>query len=334
MDGATLKLLWIGYFPQTSLGDLTDDERMARALERAGATVQRCNPPWRDAERRIAEQPPDWVIFSKCREFSPHRLRKLRAAHPTLPCAQLLFDVMDYWDRLLPGLRWFRRSRLSWWLPLARQLDLVFLRERGHFERYARWGVRCAYLDQACDREEHPAEGFSEAAVCDVAFFGTFLDSRFRALNSLDGRHDVRVYAIDPRPWRRAGLDVRPAVFGDAFAEAVAGARIVYGESASLEVEVEGYWSDRVYRVLGRRGFLLCRYAAGIEATFKNEEQLVWFRDPAELEGLVTRYLADGEARRRIAEAGFRHVRAHHTYDHRAREMLDVLRRTALRATQ
>jgi spore maturation protein CgeB len=43
---------------------------------------------------------------------------------------------------------------------------------------------------------------------------------------------------------------------------------------------------------------------------------------------LATRYLSDEPARRRIAEAGFAHVRAHHTYDHRARELLGVLERT------
>jgi spore maturation protein CgeB len=52
------------------------------------------------------------------------------------------------------------------------------------------------------------------------------------------------------------------------------------------------------------------------------------------VEGLVAQYLADPAARQQIAEAGFRHVRAHHSYDHRARQMLDVLRRTSPRGAR
>ena len=93
-----------------------------------------------------------------------------------------------------------------------------------------------------------------------------------------------------------------------------------------------GYWSDRVYRVLGNRGFFLTRYTPGLEDFFVNHEHLVWFERKQELKPLAERYLRDPEARRRIAEAGFQHVRQHHTYDHRVREILAVLARTSKHA--
>ena len=322
-----LKLLWIGYFRDTRDGDKCDEQRMARALERVGVDVTRCDAPWDDAERMLEASAPDWVFFSKCKDFARRRLRRMRASAPGVPFGQILFDLMDHRDRVLRGVPWLRRSRLSWWLPLARDFDLVFMRERGHFDRYAELGVRCVYLDQACDPEEEPVDHAS--ARCDIAFFGNYYPSRDRALRALSERHQVCVHSIYPSPWRRAGFDAHPGVFGMAFAEAVASARIVYGESATHDVD--GYWSDRVYRVLGRRGFFLTRYTPGLEESFRNHEHLVWYEREEELRPLVARYLADPGERKRIAESGFRHVRSHHTYDVRAREMLEHLLRPGRR---
>src|SRR5262249_51786152 len=141
---------------------------------------------------------------------------------------------------------------------------------------------------------------------------------------------EVRIRSIYPSLWRREGFDARPAAFGAAFAEAVASARIVYGESVTHDVD--GYSSDRVYRVLGRRGFFLTRYTPGLEQSFRNHEHLVWYETEDELRPLAARYLADAGERKRIAEAGFQHVRTHHTYDVRARELIDHLRGAGPRA--
>jgi spore maturation protein CgeB len=50
----------------------------------------------------------------------------------------------------------------------------------------------------------------------------------------------------------------------------------------------------------------------------------------------VGRYLGDPEARRRLAEAGHRHVHARHTYDQRMARLLELLAdaRTAARPRQ
>jgi hypothetical protein len=241
-----------------------------------------------------------------------------REGRPIL--AQVLFDLMDLVERGTGWRRWQHRNRLDWWIPMARHFDLVFHREKGNLERYAALGVRGVYLDQGADADEAPAQDVSPADRCDVAFFGRFLPSRAEVLRSHSGRYSVRVHTTEPRKWRGYGLEIRPPVFGAALARAIGGASVVYGESATHEVA--GYWSDRVYRVLGHRGFFLTRYTPGLEEFFRNEEHLVWFRTDDEIPALLDRWLADPAGRDRIASAGFEHVRAHHTYDHRAAELL------------
>jgi spore maturation protein CgeB len=204
-------------------------------------------------------------------------------------------------------------------------MDVVFLKEKDHLARYGRADVRGCYLDQACDTDESPANEFPPSMSCDLAFFGTQFPDRVRMLKRLGPGRTVRIYSDRPRSWIWRGLSAEPAAYGLRLAQAVAGAKIVYGES--VRNDIPGYWSDRVYRILGHRGFFLTRYIPGLEEILTNHEHIVWGQDDDEIAALATRYLNDEPARRRIAAAGFAHVRAHHTYDHRARELLGVLER-------
>lgn len=325
-----MNISFVGHFDRREDGWKTDEERVATALERAGANVSRIGAHDADLEDRLRTSASDWVLFSKIKSQDPDLVTRLRDHQLQTGFAQILFDLMDFKDRIVRGVPWIRRSRRSWWLPIARQMDVVFLREKDHLARYGRQGVRGYYLDQACDADESPASDVPPRMSCDVAFFGTYFPDRARMLRRLAQGRTIRIYSDRPRSWVWRGLLAEPAAYGLCLAQAVAGAKIVYGESARSDVY--GYWSDRVYRILGHRGFFLTRYAPGLEDFFTNHEHLVWGRDDDEIEALAARYLADEPARRRIAAAGFSHVRAHHTYDHRARELLGVLERTRVKS--
>jgi len=321
-----VRIAFVGHFECRDDGWKPDEVRVAAALERAGATVARIEAPGTDLEDRLRASTDDWVLFSKIRNQDPKLVSRLRKRQRSMKFAQILFDLMDFKDRLVRGIPWIRRSRLSWWLPVAREMDVVFLREMDHLDRYAREGVNGYYLDQACDPDESPANESPESLSCDLAFFGTHSPNRSRLLKRLGRGRLVRIYADRPRAWRWRRWPAEKAAYGLRLAQAVAASKIVFGESARSDIR--GYWSDRVYRVLGHRGFFLTRYIPGLEDIFRNHEHLVWGRDDDEIAALASRYLDDEPARRRIAAAGFAHVRAHHTYDHRARELLGVLERT------
>jgi hypothetical protein len=325
-----VKISFVGHFDRREDGFKPDEERVAAALERVGARIARIGALDENLEERILGRMGDWVLFSKIRSQDPALVTRLRARHRPARFAQILFDLMDFNDRLIGGIPWIRRSRLTWWLPVARQMDLVFLREKGHLERYGQLGVKGYYLDQGCDADESPTSEWPPEMSCDLAFFGTHFPDRERMMKRLSPGRTVRIYANRPGAWTWRGLPAEPAVYGCRLAQAVAAAKIVYGESARNDIT--GYWSDRVYRVLGHRGFFLTRYAPGLEDFFTNHEHLVWGHDDDEIVALAARYQADEPARRRIAAAGFAHARARHTYDDRARELLSVLERTRVQS--
>lgn len=84
----------------------------------------------------------------------------------------------------------------------------------------------------------------------------------------------------------------------------------------------------RVWDVLGSGGFLLTNYQAEMPYYFTEGEDLVCFDGVEDLREKVEYYLEHEEERKRIAYNGYKKVKEHHTYMHRVREMLRVLKAT------
>ena len=87
----------------------------------------------------------------------------------------------------------------------------------------------------------------------------------------------------------------------------------------------EGFISNRAYDALASGAFVISDRVPWIEAEFG--AGLVTYGDPAELHGLVERYLDDPERRRREAAIGRATVLARHTFAHRAKTILDEVAR-------
>jgi spore maturation protein CgeB len=61
-----------------------------------------------------------------------------------------------------------------------------------------------------------------------------------------------------------------------------------------------------------------------LEDLFENHHHLVWYESPGECLELIEHYLTRPGERARIARAGRAWVLAHRTYDHFARDLVDV----------
>lgn len=103
-------------------------------------------------------------------------------------------------------------------------------------------------------------------------------------------------------------------------------ATCVVGDSLALPGHMN-YWSDRFYETVGRGGYLIGPNVPGIEAHFVEGQHLSLY-DIGKLDqvfGLVDAALRTPGRAEVIAHAGQEHVRAHHTYTHRVRAILDSL---------
>jgi spore maturation protein CgeB len=70
---------------------------------------------------------------------------------------------------------------------------------------------------------------------------------------------------------------------------------------------------------------LLHDHITDLELHFDPGREIIAFRDAAEFEDAYDRVLGDAAFARRVAEAGQRRVREHHTFQHRAQHVLQDL---------
>lgn len=82
----------------------------------------------------------------------------------------------------------------------------------------------------------------------------------------------------------------------------------------------------RCFEALGSRSFLLTDRIDSIEEIFKDGEHLVLYDSLDDMVEKARYYLTHDDERQRIADEGYRHVIANHTFEHRLRFMLDKAR--------
>jgi hypothetical protein len=81
----------------------------------------------------------------------------------------------------------------------------------------------------------------------------------------------------------------------------------------------------RTFETLGCRTLLLTNHTPGLERLFDREQHLVVYCELEDLRARIRALLAEPARIERIAAAGHAHARAHHTYDVRARQLLELI---------
>lgn len=156
----------------------------------------------------------------------------------------------------------------------------------------------------------------------DVVFFGSYLlrGDRVEWLREINKTHPVKVFSWNYQKWQEDGFDASPAVYGEEFCRAIAQSRIVL--QFSVNDHCWGYWSNRVGKVLTTGGFLLTRYAPGMELFLRDGVE--YFSSIEEANKKIAYYLEHEDERNKIAKRGFEIGRDRFTSAKRVKE-LEVL---------
>ena len=159
-----------------------------------------------------------------------------------------------------------------------------------------------------------------------VLGFKTAAEQRRRALLELSKKYAVTIYSnSDTRELYR----VRYGGSLDYWSEMP---KVFAASKINLNFTIPNIKSGlplRIWDVLGSGGFLMTNFQAEIPYYLKNKEDLVCFESVEELVELCGYYLAHEEERRQIAENGYKKVSAHHTYEQRIVQMLEIVKNTA-----
>ena len=295
---------------------------IARALGRAGHTLRvvREGKRRRLVGRRLARL---WTL-ADVRRFAPDLvfIHAQDVSRPLFDALSPRFPTVMFTPDCWPS------PVTSEQLGLAARVDLLCTVAEGQVEEFERAGVkRAAYLAEAHDPElHHPVEEASPAFRSEVAFIGKYSPSsplhatRGALIPPVAERFELTLYG---QGWEELGLasgkgDVYPAQYR----EICRGADIVLG--CDWRHDVRWYFSNRTWFTLGCRGFLITNYAPGLEEIFENHRHLVWYRSVEECLELITHYRERIDERARIAAEGHAFALAHRTYDHFARDLVDL----------
>jgi len=90
--------------------------------------------------------------------------------------------------------------------------------------------------------------------------------------------------------------------------------------------QMKGAVNQRVFDVPCCGAFLLTDYRRQMEDLFEPGKEIVFYRHPDEIPGLVKEYMAAPKKRKGIAAAARKRVLAEHTYDHRMASLMEIMR--------
>jgi spore maturation protein CgeB len=214
--------------------------------------------------------------------------------------------------------------------PLEREaaplFDLVVVNDFYHAVQWRELGAPRAEVLPLCgvDPSFHtPAANATPGGR--VVFAGTLVPERLyrhriAALEALtESPLDLwSVHAVPPSlaPWYRGG------VLGQQMIDVLAQAAVVVNPHGDF---MQHGGNMRLFEACGAGAFQVVDDRPAVREWFVPGEHLVTYRTPDELRAIVAEYLADDARRQRVAEAGRRHVHAHHTYDQRMMRLMALV---------
>lgn len=241
-----------------------------RAVQRAGHVAKRV----RSVEAlECADAECDIVLF--CQRgcgVGKHNVRGKLAESRKAFWVEWVFDLVAMEDRPLAEQGQFCNSDGSptVWLQELRKLDLVLVKERSLLDEYRALGVNATWFDQACP-QDMPACEHKERPRWDIVLWGCS-DRRW-----LQRRHDVQ--ALVDAGFRIAWASlpsscvVPRGVEGLPFCDPMELPGLASQAAIVLDVpardDVLGYYSDKLWMVLGMGACHLRRWSPGLPTRHK-----------------------------------------------------------------
>ena len=195
----------------------------------------------------------------------------------------------------------------------------------------------CSYLPDGYDPDVHkprrPSSAEEESMYgCDLSFIGGWCSSKEAILTAIaTALPELRIKIWGSR-WQNVSKSSILAsfiqfrdIYGPAYALGMGGSKI---NLALLQERAAGASSgdqitSRTFQIPACDGFMLHQRTKDLKDIFEDNVDCVAFDDAAEAVEQIKKFLGDDSARKKIAENGRRKVESAHSWDHRAKTILD-----------
>src|SRR3990167_3376274 len=246
-----------------------------------------------DIEKVFEDKPKvDVTLIWKGGEFTSDMIARLRELNPGKPIYYIQHDLME--ANIHTDATMEQRNPTS--LPTqhfqqARNCDAYFSKELGWRKQYEDAGVNFIYWpEDACpnfydepvkdENYERRCEILGLTRDCDVILTATWRDmgiDRAKYLEPLrDSGLDFTVFSLNPDAWQDRGYKAQSGAWDENNCLIISKAKI--NIALDWRHDVEGYWSDRIFQIMGAGGFVLAKYTLGMERAFGgDEENLVYW---------------------------------------------------------
>lgn len=318
-----MKVAYVGNIGPGSAPHSTENH-VRRALEVNGHTVASIHEQRFDWSPGAVPADADVVLWTHTHGFAPERTHARQERFLDALRSRGVPSVGYHLDR------WFdlRRERQVYTEPFFR-CDLVCTADGGNDERFAEAGVNHVWFPPGVSAGECEPGTYRPELASDVAFVGSWAG----------GYHQESTHRADLVEWLRTTYGDRcrfwpapgeHAVRGDALRDLYASVKVLVGDSCLVGTGKNAkYLSDRVPESIGRGGFLVHPRVDGVtsgELYTEGQHLACWDAfDWPELQSTIDLYLDKDEERRRVAKLGREHVLAHHTYERRMEQLVELL---------
>ncbi len=189
-------------------------------------------------------------------------------------------------------------------LEMAKHFDIVFLAQKGHVEFFKEQGIRYVFwLPLACDPELYPKEVLQRDI--DVSYIGSL------SPDEGDKRRKLLSKVAEIFPNNYIGKKW-PLEMGEIYSRS----KIVVNSAINYDLNM------RVFEGMASGALLITDPADSLQELFEDGKDLVIYQDEEDLIDKIHYYLEHDNERIEIANRGQQKVLQHHTYYHRAKEIV------------
>ncbi len=274
---------------------------------------------WDEWPRCFEKLGMDYLLIEGMRSIETEEIRKVVLSFKPHYLLVVLKDTLPIIRDIKKELKSIGTKVIYWFcdpeIPKKKDfsdvIDVMFLTNRGQIAEY-----KSAYN---LERVYYMPQGFGPYAqhrlklpeIYDVGFAGAISDAplhktRRKLISAMSRRYNVKT-----------SNTVRNNI-----AEFYSQSKTVFGAS---DFNAELYTSNRFYVALGCGACYITKKFQGIELLAKNKEHLLWFEDKEELFDILDYYLSHDSERERIKKAASQLALDKHTYEHRLRNILDII---------
>jgi len=208
---------------------------------------------------------------------------------------------------------------------LAPKVKKFFNKEKAYFNNYRKMGINPIWLDQGTNPECNFIN--TSKIKFDLGFIGSMNwvhKERTDLLKELNEKYKLAIYTPHEVRFKKNGFKyVFPAIPHSDFGKIVSEIKIML--NLNITKSQPYYWSNRIHLLLGSGAFCISEYIEGIEKSYENKRDCLFFNTKKELYELIDYWIQNKNnlEREKIRHDGFITTHKKHSYEKRIIEFLN-----------